>query len=342
MDTLPDALLGAILASVGMEAGYGMCLCPHPFPSCVWPSASTASPLPSLCRPSITLVCKRWHRVFHDQPRLWQTYCLAAPPSEVWEALPPDERQRWLAAKSRQLRRVAGVVTAAEFRCADELLWLQHHSRSAGAGSLLAALVGVLQPAALTSLRLNCCPAGQAAGVAEQVAQEAALDVLFPPAAEAALTRFPRLTSLAVHVGASKRTDDQRAFQLSPAAAEALRQLRQLHHLSLVWQGEATAALLHSVLRLPHLTLLRLAPASWSMPAGSLRQLSSLQRPQSLELGVRSGKGSLRSLGAPPAAAFPHLTSYQLDNGWRDCEVDALAFMRGVLACKIVCVHTGD
>lgn len=338
MDTLADALLGAILAASGLESGWvrparGV----GAMPSAPMP-ATTAMPQPLQlqrcyhpCRPSVTLVCKRWNRVFYSEPRLWRAYRLAGPPAAAWEALAPEGRERWLAVKCEQLQRVAGLVVEAEFDCTDELLQLQRQplgrsgSGSTG-GSQLAALLALLPPAALTRLALRgprplewqpvpADPVLQAAAAAESAARDAALDALVLPAVTVALTGYPCLASLEIHLGGSAAWGARPwNLQLPPAAVEALGRLRQLHSLSLAWQGDATAQLLHSVLQLAHLTQLELCPGTWTAPAGSLLQLSSLLRLQTL---VLSGSSSHLCSGCPPGSTMPSLTRYSLG----DCEV---------------------
>ena len=81
----------------------------HDFITCP-PSACLANmPRPQLSPPcsraSATLVSKRWHRVFHASGSLWRHVDVSEP-----RDLDVSQRESWLAAKLRQLRRVAPAV----------------------------------------------------------------------------------------------------------------------------------------------------------------------------------------------------------------------------------------
>lgn len=129
MESLPDAVLGAILGLAGPSAG-----------------------------PACTLVCTRWRRLFFCEPTLWRSFKLAPGPEDAGSA--------WLAAKHAVFARVAGMVehlAVQDFALEPdtELVsgrWQLAGRRPRGHGTRLqlAAFLSLLEPERLTGLRFMC------------------------------------------------------------------------------------------------------------------------------------------------------------------------------------------
>ncbi|KAL4431089.1 hypothetical protein ABPG75_006345 [Micractinium tetrahymenae] len=113
INELDDALLGSIFAIAGgLELG-----------------------------PSVTLVCRRWQRVFYAEPSIWSTFQLVPGPALLRQSAPGACRA-WLGVQYRLLQRVAPAVATLVVRdswCSDTASPDSPHLDTALALSLLSA-----------------------------------------------------------------------------------------------------------------------------------------------------------------------------------------------------------
>jgi hypothetical protein len=168
------------------------------------------------CRRSITLVCKRWERLFYAESALWRHFLLR-PADPAWPRdRCPDPPAGWVAAKHRQLARVAGLVQA--FEAGTEEPDYGRLACCGGRQFSLSAFLSRLRPEALSSAALWW---------------EADAEALQQ------LPRFPSLTHLLLHY----------AFELPREAAGVISRMPQLQSLQL-HAGDLSEAVMGSVLGL--------------------------------------------------------------------------------------------
>ena len=119
IESLPDPLRGRIFAAAGRRAGASAaacpyccrcccCCCPYCGHCCCCPQPAHSTLLPSSLQPAVTLVSRRWHRVFFSEPALWRELELTA--KSLDEADYMGRAAHWFAAKARLLRRAGGFV----------------------------------------------------------------------------------------------------------------------------------------------------------------------------------------------------------------------------------------
>ena len=118
------------------------------------PTAIPPSCLPR--RASITLVCKRWERLFFSEPALWRRFLLR-PAKRSFSghdaSLRPEPWGSWCAAKHRQLARVAGLVEV--FEAGARAMDFGYMAQCAhNSGWRLEQFVGLLRPELLTEALL--------------------------------------------------------------------------------------------------------------------------------------------------------------------------------------------
>ncbi|KAL4434466.1 hypothetical protein ABPG75_000907 [Micractinium tetrahymenae] len=259
IEPLPDALLGSILALAGLSEG-----------------------------PTITLVCKRWRRLFLEEGSLWNRFRLV-PGRTVADA------GSWLPCKLALLRRVAPLVrklTVADGP-AGPGAWQLDGSRGGSSSasrqpSLAAVLAECFPPPAsgLVQLVISCAAQALPASTAEAVG------------------RMSRLQGLAIE-GAS--------LPPAPALGALLGGLPALRALLL---SSASAPLPAGVVGtlVPHaarLTALELSTTSAALPpAGTLDQLTGLSCLCSLTLADGRQGASLDPLQLPAPAHFPSLEAF--------------------------------
>ena len=262
-----------------------------------------APTLPPLTRRSrVTLVCKRWERLFYSEPALWRHFLLrpATPgfPGAVGNSSQQELEEiwaHWCAAKHRQLARVAGLVEV--FEAGPRRVDL---GRMAGTGSRLDHFVSLLRPEVLT---------------------EALLYWGLPEMSE--LPRFPRLSRLLLH-----------ALVLNPGAARLLGGMPQLRSLGL-HVHEVSGSNMSVILGLTQLTQLSFVvfnaltagfnyqPSRDSEPrAPDLLQLTRLAALRHLTITHRPSLyqqereeyefGRQGVLPLPPPASFPALEFYHV------------------------------
>lgn len=145
----------------------------------LWPpklSFHAPHPVPNtgVRRPSVTLVSKRWHRLFLSHPPLWRSFEL----HDGASALSADQRAAWAAAKHRLLRCVGPLVRS--FAAVE----LDPQQMGGSSGLQLPDFVHCLSPAALETVSYTVT--------------EPLTDGMM-----AALLRFPRLRSLSI-IGAEE------------------------------------------------------------------------------------------------------------------------------------------
>ena len=251
----------------------------------LWHAAAAAFARPSirscaaLCRPAVTLVCKRWHRVFYATPALWRRLVIAVPrpppllTQQQWADLPASLGQ-WVDARAALLARVAGMVEALELQNGDGL-------KPLGGGGQLARLLRCLRPQAARGVKLD------------------AFDLSLPEAAMQSLAALTGLTHLELvcdklhgsaaaallQLGATLRRLQLLATSVPAEVADALPLLSQLTHLD-VWFSD------------PQL------PADW-------RSLTALVQLQRLRLWL-ARRHDGRQLQPPLPAAFAALSDFRL------------------------------
>ncbi|KAL4419741.1 hypothetical protein ABPG75_006839 [Micractinium tetrahymenae] len=290
---LPDELLGPILGLAGVGAGA-----------------------------SVTLVCKRWQRLFWSEAGLWRDLTLDAlrvgpARDESLQALSDDDAERWLAGKHTLLSRVLPHVEALTLRGAFAM---QHAAAQTG-GWEVSQLLRLPLPARLTVLQLDYCTVKVAHAV-QRLTGLTRLHLLDQLSRKSAGSLLPRLRGLcSLHCSVQ---------EWETAVAEALVQLSRLTELSqdCFSSGVAFAAGTHtalaglsslalkvfrlspelvlSVARFSRLTALQLS--SWQdMLGGGLGLLESLD--------VRSPLSALQR----QLAAFPVLADFECRNMWSSC-----------------------
>ncbi|KAL4443581.1 hypothetical protein ABPG75_011318 [Micractinium tetrahymenae] len=229
--------------------------------------------------PAVTLVCKRWNRVFYSAPGVWRQFAVTAPrqpeaPTQEEEEEQLHQQQQWAAARLRLLRRVSGMVESLRIFRGDEL-----EATGIASGGRVAVFVHFLSP---------------------ELAREVCLlgfnDISLPAEGLAVLHRLTRLESLALdsselpvntaavlrRLSPSLRSLNMSAGRIDPAVLEALPQLLQL-----------TSLQLSSYRQLP--------PFDW-------QRLTALQ--QLWHLGLCQADSSDKApLAPPPPAIFPDLRS---------------------------------
>ena len=258
-------------------------------------------PVCYICRPRVTLVCKRWEGLFYAEPALWRHFLLRpANPAFPSNETRPNPWGGWCAAKHRQLARVAGLVEVFE---AGPRRTDFGGMRAAAHASCwrLVQYISLLRPEVLTEA------------------------VLWWELAELPeLLRFPRLTRLLLHDG----------YNLPPGAAAVLGRLPQLRSLALhaheVSGGEMAAVL--GLSQLTQLLLLVHNPVTAghnyeSLPgsnadAPSLMQLTRLAQLRQLTIkhrpvvyGVEQVEIEFEEWGVvplPAPSAFAALESYDI------------------------------
>ncbi|KAL4443582.1 hypothetical protein ABPG75_011319 [Micractinium tetrahymenae] len=176
--------------------------------------------------PSVTLVCKRWSRVFYSTPGIWRQFAVAVP--DLLD-FPEERQQQWAAARLGLLRRVAGMVESLRVFRGDGL-------QVVGAGS-------------------NAQPGDFVSCLTPQAAREVCLlgfqDLTLPAIAVAALAPLTCLERLALagrklpcntaamlrQLSPSPVRLNLRTEQLPSAVVEALPHLLQLTSLQLDCDG---------------------------------------------------------------------------------------------------------
>ncbi len=172
LEALPDPLLGRIFAAAGQEAGLS---------AGGWvevrrrrlPSPPRSTHLCSFARleqAAITLVSRRWHRVFYSEPDLWRSLELTAESLDA--AYAEGKARQWFAARANLLRRVGRFVQhlshsealedfdddMLEVDDSDEGQQVKLQQLAAASGSqwrLGSSVLAHLSPAALQSLSLE-------------------------------------------------------------------------------------------------------------------------------------------------------------------------------------------
>lgn len=96
---------------------------------------------------TLLLVCKRWQRVYLSSSVLHHSLALHLPAADST----PEQVQRWALCNSQQVQRVGRLYSSASISQG-------YGGCHAGSVELLADLLAGLQPAALTSLRLDLKP----------------------------------------------------------------------------------------------------------------------------------------------------------------------------------------
>lgn len=263
-------------AAAPLQAGAALLLAVPPrFPCC--PTCA------ALHRPAITLVCKRWLRVFYDTPALWRQFVVAVPrpppqpTPQQWADLPTALGQ-WADARAALLARQAGMVEALQLRNGDRL-------ESLGGGSQLARFLRCLRPEAVRHVSLS--------GGIDESLPEAAVQSL------AALTGLTRL---------------QLSFEELPGSAAAV--LRQLStSLRCLELRGGAAAVADTLPLLSQLTRLHVHWEEPDFPVDWCR-LTALLQLQHLSLRLDHYESD-RQLRPPPPAAFPALNDFKLfAYGW--------------------------
>ncbi len=190
-------------------------------------SPPPSAPFP--VQPAITLVSRRWHRVFYSEPDFWRCVELVAEPLD--RAASQGQARQCFAAQASVLRRVGGFV---QHLCCSQVLGtggdktpLDTAQLAADSGSewqLGSSVLAHLSPATLQSLRLEWVPVdatlpaalGRFTGLTQlQVDYRGML----PSSLLATLLRLPQLLSL------------QLSSKEMPGLSAALRQLTRLTQL---------------------------------------------------------------------------------------------------------------
>jgi hypothetical protein len=223
-----------------------------------------------LFRRALTLVCRRWHRLVWTEPRLWHHFSFPVPPASPGDAA--ERHAQWLAATRRTLGRVGAHVRSAS----ADLPRL--HKACAVLPDELCELLSLLPAHQLEALDLGGFYCGR---------NPWSIDAApLAPLAVAALSAFPRLTSLSFNTisvppaaaGLPAGLTRLRRLRLLPAdgvpasvfsAAAGLAQLRELQLAGAAFGGDAPAVLerLHQALPLlEHLDLSLSTNASLAPP----------------------------------------------------------------------------
>ena len=115
-----------------------------------------ASPTAAAClrarRPTLTLVRRRWQRVFWAEPALWRhlellpdvTWVSSLLSAHTFPSLEPARLETWFAQKHQMMARVGHLVGAVAVRSADRID--EMGTRSSSGGWRLADLLHLLQP----------------------------------------------------------------------------------------------------------------------------------------------------------------------------------------------------
>ncbi|KAL4422885.1 hypothetical protein ABPG75_009082 [Micractinium tetrahymenae] len=273
---LPDPLLGTILGLVGASEGA-----------------------------SLTLVNKRFHRLFYSEPTLWRALTLAPGPAPVVAA--------WLASKHALLRRVAGLVS--------QLTVLDHEvdDESAGAdatvgawqlagegpGALpLAAFFDLLpRPEALRTLALGCNSPLDAAALHQAL-------------------RFPRLQDLSLTAIMLPHETPSILARLPVA------HLRRLTCRSLFLPEGIVEAIAQQLTGLTSLDL-----RSFTALPGDLQALTRLVSLRQLTLWEKNDGGDFaeddrQDMCPPEPASLPALESFEYSCGQRRLQLAGMLLLR--------------
>lgn len=257
-EALPDTLLGRIMALVGRE---------H--------------------RRALTLTCKRWRRVFYNEPALWRSFRLAS--SELaatyWEEQDMPLTTDWYNQQLSVMHMVGRFAADCEVRGIGPL---QLVAAETGHPWRLADVLLCLNPGVLRRLAL-CCELEPSSGSKYHLYGQQSLGA----AAIRQLARLRQLEDLALD-----------SWQLPHGTAAAISQLAHLQAVRLRTR-QLPQHCLASLLSLTRLTRLELHT---SMPLPPLQQLSRLTLLQHLELCQWNCVGTVMAL--PPISSLPNLTSY--------------------------------
>lgn len=260
---------------------------------------------------TITLVSRRWHRIFYSEPELWRSLHLTV--SSANAAAAAGQAQQWFASKSTLLHRVGGVVqhlVVADWRqtvgagAGAQWASMQQLADQYGGWHLSSSVLAHLSPGALQSLRLHC----------EAVDEAAA----------AALQHFSGLLQLNLHCEGD----------VPSCVAAALPSLPQLQHLELA--GSAMPQGLPAALQqLPQLTTLSCVSKAGSLPGLSavfpLTQLRELwwedaKQPAPARVDVQQ-----------LLAQLPHLEAWAIGkvmHDWLDGKIQVRDGMRLLRCCS--------
>jgi hypothetical protein len=223
----------------------------------------------------VTLVSKRWRRLFYAEPSLWRRFTLRPPAGA-------DADAAWQPTKNAQLARVAGLV--AELDVFDL-------STAAGAGDpAAAARWDVSNPQWGLAAFLRLLPRDNLTVLHITVNRQQISEHL-----AAAALGFPQLLTLELGL-----------VQLPRNVAALLRQLPRLQRF-VYHSGPLPAAVVDSLLQLSTLTSLELHSAE---PLPPLQQLTRLTSLRSLKLSEHDERAEGEALEPPAPAALPCLESF--------------------------------
>ena len=282
----------------------------------------------------MTLVCRRWRRVYYASPDVWRSILL--------DPSPQAPEGAWLACKARLLRRVGHLVADAELRSTHQdrsasrhqaqllealhpsvvtgvtLNYRQHASQPEAAVCALRRFHRHLTRLDLSTYRLPACTSDvlrqlAALRLLRCCSQQAPDDLLEAAAA------LPALTSLELVLGAP----------LSVALASTLGLLTTLRHLCCWAVAELPPEAWSGIAALPALTALQLKAGQH--PAGALGQLAPLARHlRRLELDVLgAGKDVALPAGRRPLQ-LGELTALAGLQEWR---LGRCSLTRGLQVC---------
>ncbi len=234
----------------------------------------------------MTLVSKRWRRLFVSTRDLWREFSVSIPDRLYYDRLKrpgwEEEREQWAAARAALLARVSPMIESLELNRCDDLELL-------GCGGELARLVRCLSPAVARSVSFSGTYSG----------------IEVPRDAVTALAGLTRLTSLRLS-----------GCKLPPHTATVLRQLSaSLSALSLE-DDELSAELAATLPLLPYLTCLHLSSVG-PLPRFDWRRLTVLTQLQQLSLDREQANSEPddedEQLQPPPPAEFAALTDFRFD-----------------------------
>ena len=118
----------------------------------------TASVCARACRPAVTLVSRRWQRVFYAEPDVWRSlqfsYLLPTSIANAGHDLLPSSATDWLASKLRLTKRVASLVTAAAVYGSGYRPGFCQMFTTSAAGEATVDILQLLQPSKLMELAI--------------------------------------------------------------------------------------------------------------------------------------------------------------------------------------------
>lgn len=185
---------------------------------------------------AITLVSRRWHRIFYSEPELWRSLHLTA--RSLTAAAAAGQAQQWFASKSTLLHRVGGFVqhlVLADRRqtvgagAGAQWASMQQLADQYGGWHLSSSVLAHLSPGALQSLRLHCEAVDEAAAAALQhfsglLQLNLHCEGDVPSCVAAALPSLPQLQHLEL-AGSTMPQGLPAALQQLPQLCEQSRQL---------------------------------------------------------------------------------------------------------------------